>query len=135
MRPSDELNLVRLLRKEYIPDLTSAEKSNSFYDAISFQVNAIVELKCRRSHYDNLMLEKIRYERLLTIATREDMGCLYIVSSPKGVWSFDLIGIPEPTWKTKSLPSKTAWTKNRKMIDKEVGYLSVDDGTNITHLL
>lgn len=135
MRPSDELNLVRLLRKEYIPDLTSAEKSNSHYDAISFQMNTIVELKCRKSHYDNLMLEKIRYERLLTIAARENMGCLYIVSSPQGVWSFDLLSINEPIWKTKSLPSKTAWSKNRKMIDKKVGYLSIYEGTNITHLL
>jgi hypothetical protein len=135
MRPKDELELVQALRKEVLPDLISAELSNSHYDAVSFQENVIVELKCRRRHYNRLMIERIRYDRLLAIAGQEGMGCLYIVSSPKGVWLFDLVGMPEPKWSKKTLANKTTWATNRVMIEKEVGYLSIYSGTNITHLL
>lgn len=135
MRPKDELDLVRDLRKEYLPDLISADTFNSHYDAISFKENVIVELKCRKKHYKRLMIERIRYERLLAIAAQEATGCLYIVSSPEGTWAFDLLAIAQPKWGKMRLPNKSTWVTGRKMVDKEVGYLSVDDGTNITHLL
>ena len=135
MRPSDELKLVSMLRKQYIPDLTPIKPDNSHYDAISFAHNAIVELKCRRRHYQRFMIEKVRYDRLMTIALSEQMGCLYIVSSPSGVWSFDLMAMAEPEWGKRSLPKKSTWSAGNKMMEKEVGYWDVNDGLNITHLL
>jgi hypothetical protein len=124
-----------MLRKQYIPDLTPIKPDNSNYDAISFAHNTIVELKCRRRHYQQFMIEKVRYDRLMKIALIEQMGCLYIVSSPSGVWSFDLMAMVEPEWSKKILPKKSTWSTGNKMMEKEVGYWDVNDGLNITHLL
>ena len=117
-----------LLVKKIIPDLQETT-TYSFRDGYSSDLKLSIELKCRRRHYDYLLIEKSKYEKLL-----RNKRMRYINSTPQGIFSFNLKKIEEPNWWIEEMPETTDFDRCKR-INKEVGYLNIKDAKNITDLL
>ena len=125
-----EAQLFQYLKERYIPDLVESRRQFSRWDCYSPQTRYRVELKCRRKHYPDLVIEKSKYEALINKCTPHNDIPVYICSTPEGVWAFRLDNIPTPNWITKRMPETTDF-KRRQFIDKEVGMLPLNQGTKI----
>lgn len=117
-----EVELFEALREIY-PDLMPVSPTDR-HDGITS--DAYVEMKCRRTHYDTLLIEKKKWDYLAEIRARTGARTLYINATPLGVYEFDLGAINAPEWLTKTLPVKTDFA-NPGQISKEVGFLNIKD--------
>ena len=72
----------------------------------------------------------MKYRKLITQAAERDLIPFYINSTPKGVFSFDLMDVPEPEWFTHRMPATTEFARNKK-IDKLVGYLPIEEAIEL----
>ena len=121
--------------KQYIAnDLEKSEHNTSRYDCYSLSYGADIELKCRNVHYDDLLIEKSKYETLIARADKFKTNPIYINSTPLGVWLFRLDELDEPVWEERRMP-RTTHFYNNNMIVKLVGYYNISLGKNITDLL
>lgn len=127
----DEKKLFELLRDYEYEDLVHVTNDEySATDCFSIEYGIYVELKCRKTHYDNLMIEKLKYDRLKAEADKIGLTPLYICSTPNGVWQFDLDVIPIYWEERGDLPATTQF-ENKQRIVKTVGYLSLEQGTPV----
>jgi hypothetical protein len=78
--------------------------------------DAYIEMKCRRTHYPTLLIEKKKWDYLADIRARTGARTLYINSTPQGVYCFDLGAINEPEWLLKAL---------KGTVQKLAGYLDI----------
>lgn len=106
--------------KRYIPDLERTDQYNP-KDAYSKYYNLSIELKCRDRHYNQLLIEKMKWDNLIL-----NDNVRYICSTPLGIYSFNLHKIDEPIWFEKLLPHTTEF-KDIDNIYKLVGYLDILD--------
>jgi hypothetical protein len=114
--------------KRMICDLEKTSQY-SYRDAYSRRYNLTLELKCRRTHYQDILIEKHKWDNLIRYK-----NIRYVNSTPKGVFSFDLKELPEPDWKDHKMPKQTDF-ENRNFVFKKVGYLPIEDAKEITFLL
>jgi hypothetical protein len=125
-----EQDLFDKLKQEIYPDL---EKSPGIYDAfdcISLKAGHYIELKCRYTHYPTLLIEEMKYRKLITQAAERDLFPFYINSTPQGIYSFDLMDLPEPEWLVQRMPATTEFN-NKFKVNKLVGYLDINEGVKI----
>ncbi len=115
-----EVELFEALKAEF-PDLTRRSATDR---ADGITGDAYIELKCRRTQYPTLTIERKKWQYLAEIRARTGARTLYINSTPKGIYEFDLGAINEPEWLWQSLPSKTDFAGS-KQIGKWVGYLDL----------
>lgn len=134
IRIADEDHLYELLRTKLITDLSPSEEQMSRYDCYSLKHNIDIELKCRKKHYDDLLIEKKKYDALVQRAQRFGTSPVYINSTPNGVWAFRLLDMNEPVWEERGMP-KTSHFSQRHFIKKVVGYYNIFDGKDITNQL
>jgi len=106
--------------KRYIPDLIKTDQYNP-KDAYSKYYDLSIELKCRDKHYNQLLIEKIKWDNLIL-----NKNVRYICSTPLGIYSFDLHKIKEPYWFEKLLPDTTEFNNNDN-IYKLIGYIDIID--------
>ena len=125
-----ELDLFNYLKSSLYPDLTKSEGIYDSFDCISEQAGHYIELKCRYTHYDTLLIEEMKYRKLITQAAERDLIPFYINSTPKGVFSFDLMDVPEPEWSVGWMPATTEFARNHKM-EKLVGYLALEEAVQL----
>lgn len=125
-----EKELFNYLKSDKFPDLETCQDNFSFYDCYSVGYNADIELKCRHKHYDELLIEKAKYDNLLSRALEFRTIPLYINSTPFGVYVFNLSKVPAPTWEEREMPS-TTYFSNREKIIKVVGYLHIKDSKQL----
>ena len=123
----DDLYLYLL---ESIKDLQRAEDEFSVYDFFSIEKEALFEVKARRTHYDQLLIEKSKYESVLEKAKELGYTAYYVCSTPDGVYVFDLDIINEPEWHTRYMPKTTSFSNREKKL-KNVGYVDVCDSIKI----
>jgi hypothetical protein len=123
-----EQQLFNLLKSNLIPDLIKTEQFNTA-DAISSKYNLTIELKCRNEHYPTLLIEKKKYNNLI-----KNPKCRYIVSTPLGIFSFNLKKLPEPNWEKKWMPDTYHFDKPEYIL-KEVGYLHINQAKDISYLI
>ena len=117
-----EVELFEALKDLY-PDLTPLSATDRA-DGITH--DAYIELKCRRTHYPTLMIERMKWDYLADIRARTGARTLYINATPSGIYEFDLGAINEPKWLLQSLPTKTDFAGSQK-VEKWVGYLDTKD--------
>ena len=129
-----EQELFDALKERVIDDLTKSEFTMSKYDCYSEKHGIDIELKCRYTHYDDLVIEKIKYDALMERAKIFGFRPVYINSTPEGVWAFRLDELPEPKWSFKGMP-KTTEFQNRNFVSKQVGYYKISSGVDISDLL
>ncbi len=100
------------------------------YDCTSAKAGHYIELKCRHTHYPTLLIEEVKYRKLITQSAERDLIPFYINSTPLGIYSFDLMDIPEPEWVTHRMPVTSEFA-NKSKVDKLVGYLSVEEAVKL----
>ena len=123
-----EQGLFDYIKATYLEDLEKSEHVYEYIDATSNGYRLTIELKCRHTHYDELILEKDKYESLVNRANDLGFTPFYINSTPKGIYAFNL-RIIKVTWTTKRLPSSTV--DNGPAIDKEVALLNIDKAVKL----
>jgi hypothetical protein len=125
-----ENDLFNWIKKNFIKDLKPSEKPTSRYDCFSEQYNLDIELKCRRTHYPDLIIEKKKYDALMHRSKEFGTIPVYINSTPEGVWAFYVNDI-KIDWQNKLLPKQTDFSDNT-FIEKRIGYLTIDKGIELT---
>ena len=123
-----EQGLFDYIKATYLEDLVKSEHEYEYIDATSNAYRLTIELKCRHTHYDELILEKDKYESLMDRANDLGFTPFYINSTPQGIYAFNL-RIIKVTWTTKRLPSSTV--DNGPAIDKEVALLHIDKAVKL----
>jgi hypothetical protein len=112
------------------PDLVKSEGIFYAYDCISKQAGHYIELKCRAVHYNTLLIEEMKYRKLITQAAERDLIPYYINSTPQGIFSFDLMDLPEPVWFNHQMPATTEFDRIEK-VEKLVGYLPIEEAVQL----
>lgn len=118
-----EQDLFNYLKEKHFPDLEKSEGAYDSFDCTTATKNLYIELKCRYTHYTELLIEEMKYRRLINQA-----GSLipyYINSTPQGIYAFDLSRVPEPAWSERRMPATTEFANTRKIM-KLVGFLHLD---------
>ncbi len=125
-----ETELFNFLKESLYPDLTKSEGIYDSFDCISAKAGHYIELKCRYTHYDTLLIEEMKYRKLITQAAERDLIPFYINSTPLGVFSFDLMDVPEPQWLAHWMPATTEFSRSNK-VSKLVGYLPIEEAVQL----
>jgi hypothetical protein len=120
-----EQELFDYLKEKHFPDLEKSEGAYDSFDCTTNDKNLYIELKCRHTHYPDLLIEEMKYRRLINQAGSRTP--YYINSTPQGIWGFDLTRVPEPSWSERRMPATTEFTDTRKIM-KLVGFLHLDYG-------
>jgi len=123
MTPEQLFNIVKIT---HVPDLKWSDTYNAKVDCYSERYKMDIELKCRNKHYDELMIEKDKYDSLMQRSSRYNTTPIYINSTPKGVFVFNLGAVPEPQWKDKGGLPTTSHFNNKTLIVKTVGFLPIN---------
>lgn len=125
-----EPELFAYLKEFYYPDLEMSTDKHSKHDCISELSGLYIELKSRNKHYDDLLIEKIKYDAIMLHAGEHACYPQYINSTPNGIWAFDLSTMPQPEWEDRWLPAKTEFPSGGNKT-KVVGYLHIKDGKQL----
>ncbi len=90
----------------------------------------LAELKCRRAHYDTQMIEYSKLDCVKEAADKTDREFLYCVSTPVGVYVFNVSELCRSSydfkWEDKYLPHTTDF-KSSAHKTKKVGYINIKD--------
>lgn len=121
-----EPELYDYLREFYYPDLTKSEEFDT-WDCVSLENKMFIELKSRKTHYDDLLIEKLKYDHLKIAAGIRSLDPWYINATPEGIWGFNLSKIEEPKWADKWLPNTTEFS-NKASRNKPVAFLPISIG-------
>ena len=125
-----EQELFDWLKAEKFPDLIHSPEVYDGFDCVSEKEKLFIELKSRRTHYPELLIEKMKYDFLLEESAKLGLSPWYVNHTPEGIWAFALLDIKDIEWAEKWLPSTTEFAnKNNKM--KMVGFIHVDQGFKI----
>jgi len=122
--------LFTFLRDGFYSDLEKAPGIYDAFDCISKQAGHYIELKCRATHYDTLLIEEMKYRKLITQAAERELVPFYINSTPAGIFSFDLLDLPEPVWFNHQMPATTEFDRVEK-VEKLVGYLPIEEAVQL----
>ena len=125
-----EQELFDYLRFSLYPDLEKSVGIYDSFDCVSQKAGHYIELKCRRTHYPTLLIEEMKYRKLITQAAERDLIPFYINFTPEGIFSFDLMDLAEPEWFTHRMPATTDFSRNNK-IDKLVGYFPIEEAVQL----
>jgi hypothetical protein len=122
----NEYKLYRIL-KNIVPDLERSRNKYCGYDCYSKKHKAIVELKCRPIHYDDLIMEKHKYDKL--IVHKDKAKIYYVNQTPKGIYSFNINNL-KPKW-VKGKYKKTTEFKDNRKVEKIVTLLNINQAKKL----
>lgn len=126
----NEKTLFDYLKNKYWNDLKLSTDEFSAYDCFSYSTKTRIELKCRKTHYKELMIEKAKYYYLVKKYIEVNEIPLYINSTPEGIFAFDLRTI-NPTWVTNKQMPKTTEFNTKTKIQKTYGLININKGKKI----
>lgn len=126
----NEQTLFDYLKSKYWEDLTQSKDKYSFYDCFSGSTKTRIELKCRKRHYPNLMIEKDKYFKLVKRYIEQNEIPLYINSTPEGIYAFDLRVI-KPTWTTDKRMPETTERDIFDKVEKTYALINIEQGKRI----
>ena len=115
--------LFSYLKMRYLQDLAMSKHTYEQHDCISDYGKLLIELKCRTTHYDELLLEADKYEALIAQAKALGYAPWYVNSTPEGIYAFNLTK-RTVTWTTRQLPAATQ-PNALQLVSKKVTYLHV----------
>ena len=122
-----EPQLFDYLKEFHYQDLKMADDQFSKYDCISDEHKLYIELKSRNTHYDDLLIEYIKYDAIIKAAKELNYSSTYICATPEGIWEFDLFLMGDLKWEERWLPRNTEFSSAGNKT-KLVGYLPVSKG-------
>jgi hypothetical protein len=119
-----ESDLFEWLSENYYNLLVDTSKNFSKSDCYDIETKNRIELKCRATHYEKLIIEKPKYEYLIKESKKFADVPIYINSTPKGIYLFNLNDL-KLEWFKKPLP-KTTEFKNNNYISKEIATININ---------
>lgn len=125
MHSWSEAELFEWLKENVYKDLVKSKNQMSRWDCYSPQFKHRIELKCRTSHYDKMLLEKKKYDAMIQECEKHLDIPIYINSTPRGIYFWNLLRI-EPTWETNFKNPATSHFSLRYKVAKEVTYLKIE---------
>jgi hypothetical protein len=125
-----EIDLFNWLKENQYPDLLKSKNQMSRWDCYSPSRGHRIELKCRKKHYDTLLLEKKKYDAMMQETSRHLDIPMYVNSTPEGIYTFNLIFIKRQ-WEVNYLNPATTQFANKNRVPKEVTYLNITDGIKL----
>jgi hypothetical protein len=120
-----EKELFAWLQDNLYSDLVKCKNPLSRWDCYSPEKFHRIELKCRKVHYDTLLLEKKKYDAMVTESLKHMDIPIYINSTPKGIFAFNLFKIEEE-WEVNYLNPKNTYFGGSHRVPKEVTYLDIN---------
>ena len=111
-------------------DLKIPEDNFSRYDAYGTTPKGkkcVIEMKFRNKHYEDKMLEKDKYDALMSLD--DEIVKIYFVADTKGNFMYWLNTLKMPETVKKYCPDTTMWTKKRLL--KDVYLLQENDASII----
>lgn len=124
-----EAELFNYIKVRYLEDLVKSEHPYDYHDCTSTLYKLHIELKCRHKHYEELLIEKDKYEVLIGEAERLGFTPFYVNATPKGIYAFNLRKITVK-WTTKKLPLESKF-KDQGLVDKTVALLPVNQAVQL----
>ena len=124
-----EKDLFEWLNQNHYNTLVNSKNPISRWDCYDIETRNRIELKCRRTHYNTLLLEKSKYDALIKESNKHLDVPIYINSTPNGIYLFNLLEV-ELNWFIKSLPATTEFEK-RMWIKKEVAELKIEQAIKL----
>ena len=128
-----EADLFEYLQLNIYPDLVKSKNQMSHWDCYSPSARHRIELKCRKLHYDTLLLEKKKYDAMIDKCNKYLDVPIYINSTPKGIFSFNLLEI-NPIFEINYKNPATTQFLNTNKIAKEVTYLNINQSIKLNKL-
>lgn len=125
-----ETDLFTWLQSNYYPALQNAKRKMSRWDCYDVPTRNRIELKCRRKHYDTLLIERKKYDAMLTKCKEHGDIPIYINSTPKGIYSFNLLAI-KLEWEVNHKNPATTTFGNTNRVAKEVAYININQGVQL----
>ena len=119
-----ESDLFDWLSKNYYNLLVDTSDNFSKSDCYDIETKNKIELKCRATHYQELIIEKPKYEYLIKESKKFGDVPIYINSTPKGIFLFELEDL-KLKWFEKPLP-KTTDFENNNLTNKEVATININ---------
>ena len=126
----NELILFDFLKLNLYPDLERAPGIYDAFDCTSAKAGHLIELKCRQTHYSTLLIEQMKYRKLIEQAYHRDLLPFYINSTPLGIYSFDLTEMDEPYWFVREMPATTEF-ENKQTVEKVIGFLDTEEAVKL----
>lgn len=120
-----EKDLFKYLKDTIYPDLVKSSNPMSRWDCYSPRTQDRIELKCRGVHYDTLLIERKKYDGMLYSCRNNLDTPMYINSTPRGVYRFNLFLI-DPKWEVQYHNKTTQFSQTQK-IAKIIAMLNVKD--------
>ena len=111
-------------------ELKLPDNDSSRYDAYGTTPKGkkcVIEMKFRNKHYEDKMLEKNKYDALMSLD--DDIVKIYFVADTKGNFMYWLNTLKMPETVKKYCPDTTMWTKKRLL--KDVYLLQENDASII----
>lgn len=124
-----EKDLFEWLNQNHYNTLVNSRNPISRWDCYDIETRNRIELKCRRTHYNTLLLEKSKYDALVSESNKHLDIPIYINSTPNGIYLFNLLDV-ELNWFIKSLPATTEFEK-RMWIKKEITELKIEQAIKL----
>ena len=78
----NEAKLITLLNTNENYNFVAMDDKFSRYDAFDTENGIMLEIKCRKKHYDDTLLEKMKYDWNKAYALENDLSIMYAVSMP-----------------------------------------------------
>lgn len=128
-----ESELFEYLRDNHFPDLIKSSGTYDTFDCISQEAGIYAELKSRRTHYDDLLIEKKKWDNLILHSDSLQLRPWYINSTPQGIYAFDLSNRSVPAWEHRTMPITTDFANKQKTL-KIVGFLHISEGIKLADL-
>ena len=125
-----EKELFEYLKEKYFKDLEFSNDQFSRWDCYSNSTKTRIELKCRKTHYNELLIEKDKYFNLTKYFILNDDKPLYINSTPKGIYAFDLRKIT-PEFVTDTRMPKTTEFQETQVTEKTYALLDIKKAKKI----
>ena len=125
----NEQELFNYIKGWYLSDLEKSKDQYDSHDCTSTIYRLHIELKCRHTHYDELILERDKYEALTQEAERLGFTPFYVNATPKGIYAFNLLKI-ELWWIERNFPAKTEF-ESLGNVRKRVTYLPVSQAVQL----
>ncbi len=125
----NEKQLFNLIKTKLIKDLQPTSEMNH-KDGYSPKLDLSIELKCRSRHFDTILMEKKKYDDLIRFSKAR-----YIVSTPEGIYSWNVKKLKNIQWEQKDLPTTTMYFRAVDRENKTITMLKISDAKNITNIL
>lgn len=126
-----EDTLISYLNSEALSEFVLCQDEYSVYDAE--EERYIAELKIRKKHYPDCLIEFDKYRNNLEYSGEIDKEFLYVVATTTDIYVFNVTKLTDNgydfKWEWKNLPRNSEFGGYADKIDKQIGYINIKDAS------